>query len=153
GKFSNALAHQGGDLARPVVARGAAYGDFDLDGFPDVLVTTNNGPAYLYHNSGNGNHALRLKLVGQKSNRDGIGALIRLRTPAGWQQQYVKSGSSYCSSSELPVTFGLGPAGAADQVEIHWPSGQIEQLSNVPDGFITVTEGAGITSRRAFTKH
>ena len=148
GKFSNALASQGGDLARPVVARGAAYGDFNLDGFPDVLVTTNNGPAYLYRNSGNGNHALRLKLVGQKSNRDGIGALVRLHTAAGWQQQYVKSGSSYCSSSELPVTFGLGAAGAADQVEIHWPSGQVDRLSQVANGFITVTEGAGVTARR-----
>ncbi len=153
GKFRNATADVGPQLGRRVVARGAAYGDYDLTGFPDILVSTNNGPAYLYYNTGNGNHALRIRTVGVKSNRDGIGALIQLHTASGWQEQYVKSGSSYLSASELPVTFGLGSAAGADTIRLHWPSGEVQTLHNVAGGqFITVTEGVGITARQPLRK-
>ncbi len=149
GKFDNAIAQVGPQLGRPIVARGAAYGDFDLDGTPDLLIATNNGPAYLYLDTGDGRHALRLRTVGVKSNRDGIGARVRVRVGDRWQETVVKSGSSYLSASELPLTFGLGAANRADAIEIHWPSGAVDRLANVAAGqFVTVTEGRGITARQ-----
>jgi hypothetical protein len=147
GRFENAVTLVSEQLARPVVARGAAYGDFDLDGSPDILLSTNGGPAYLYRNSGSTNNAIRLRLVGTTSNRDAIGALVKVHTPNGWQQQYVKSGSSYCSASELPLTFGLAKTAKADEVEIVWPSGKVERIPPITaDEFVTITEGRGITA-------
>ena len=97
-----------------MVARGAAYADFDNDGDLDLVVTTNNGPAHLFRNdNGNRNDMLRLKLVGTHSNRDAIGAKVTLTAAGGMRQlAMVKSGSSYLSQSELPLTFGLGKPGA-----------------------------------------
>jgi hypothetical protein len=147
------VAKSGPELGRAIVARGAAYGDFDLDGYPDLLISTNNGPAYLYRNMGGANHSLRLRTIGVRSDRDGIGALVRVHTSTGWQEEYVKSGSSYCSANELPLTFGLGRDEVADAVEIHWPSGLIERLAKVAgDRFITVTEGRGITAAQPLRK-
>lgn len=127
GKFEqvNAFVH-------PIVARGAAYGDFDHDGDLDVLITTNNGPAYLYRNDGgNRNHWLQLKLIGTKSNRSAIGAVARLTSVGGTQWQTVHSGSSYCSASDLALTFGLGKDLSAAAIEIEWPSGARQKLTNV----------------------
>jgi hypothetical protein len=119
-------------FARAMVARGAAYGDFDRDGDLDVLLSTNNGPAYLYRNDGgNRNHWLQLKLVGSKSNRSAIGAVARVASAGGKQWQTVHSGSSYCSASDLALTFGLGKDAAA-AIEIDWPSGTRQKLTNVP---------------------
>jgi hypothetical protein len=119
-------------FAKPMVARGAAYGDFDRDGDLDILISTNNGPAYLYRNDGgNRNHWLQLKLVGTKSNRDGIGAVVRVTSAGGTQWQTVHSGSSYCSASDLALTFGLGKDASVSAVEIEWPSGTKQKLSNV----------------------
>jgi hypothetical protein len=127
GKFDQAAA-----FTRPLVARGAAYGDFDRDGDLDVLLATNNGPAVLYRNDGGSrNHWLQLKLVGSKSNRDAIGAVARVTSAGGTQWQTVHSGSSYCSASDLALTFGLGKDAAAATVEILWPSGTHQKLSNI----------------------
>jgi len=124
-----------GAFARPLVARGAAYGDFDRDGDLDILVSQNNGPACLYRNDGgNRNHWLQLRLSGSKSNRDGIGAVVRVTSAGGTQAQTVHSGSSYCSSSDLALTFGLGQDAAATAIEIEWPSGARQKLSNVKAG-------------------
>jgi enediyne biosynthesis protein E4 len=121
-----------GVFTQALVARGAAYGDFDGDGDPDVLVSSNNGPAHLYRNDGgNQNHWLQLKLVGTKSNRDGIGATVRVTSPQGKQTQTVHSGSSYCSSSDMAPIFGLGKDQTATLVEIDWPSGKHQKLDNV----------------------
>jgi hypothetical protein len=115
---------------KPMVARGSAYGDFDRDGDLDVLFTTNHGPAYLYRNDGgNRNHWLQLKLAGTKSNRNGIGAVVRVTSAGGTQWQTVHSGSSYCSASDLALTFGLGKDAAASAIEIEWPSGTKQKLS------------------------
>jgi hypothetical protein len=124
------------------VARGAAYGDFDGDGDLDILVSNNNGPAALYRNDGgNRNHWLQVKLTGTKSNRNGIGASVRVTSAQGKQWQSVHSGSSYCSSSDLALTFGLGKDAVANTVEIDWPSGKHQTLSNVKaDQRMAVTE-------------
>jgi len=115
-----------------MVARGAAYGDFDHDGDLDVLFTTNGGPAYLFRNDGgNRNHWLQLKLVGTKSNRSGIGAVARVASQGGTQWQTVHSGSSYCSASDLALTFGLGKDASATSIDIEWPSGTKQHMAGV----------------------
>ena len=155
GKFQEVTAQMGLAFAAPRVARGAAYADIDNDGFLDVLVTTNAGPAFLFHNEGGSNQSLRLKLVGTKSNRDGIGAVVRLTagTEKDKQWKMLRSGSSYLSQSELVLTFGLGAQTKADTVEIQWPSGQVDKLSNVNAGeTITVEEGNGIVANRPYSR-
>ena len=128
-------------FTRAMVARGAAYGDFDRDGDLDVLITANNGPAVLYRNDGGTRrHWLRVRLAGTKSNRDGIGAVVRVMSAGGTQAQTVHSGSSYCSASDLALTFGLGSDSTAS-VEIQWPSGRKQKLDNIKaDQHLTVQE-------------
>jgi len=153
GKFKDEAANAGRDFATPRVARGAAYADVDNDGDLDLLVTTNAGPALLFRNDGGTNHSLRLKLAGTRSNRDGIGATVRVTNGGQQQSQMLRSGSSYLSQSELLLTFGLGPKPDAAEVEISWPSGQVDKLTKVAaDQTITVTEGKGITSARQYSK-
>ena len=153
GKFEEVTAKMGKAFAAPRVARGAAYADIDNDGFPDVLVTTNTGPAILFHNEGGSNRSLRLKLAGTKSNRDGIGAVVRLSSNDGKdvQSKMLRSGSSYLSQSELVLTFGLGKQTKADSIEIHWPSGQVDKLLNVKsEQTITLEEGKGVVGVRPY---
>ena len=156
GKFQETTDSLGSAFASPRVGRGAAYADIDNDGALDLLLTTNGGPAYLFHNSGVTNHSLRVKLVGTKSNRDGIGAVVRVtagKDKQNSQSQILRSGSSYLSQSELVLTFGLGSLTQADTVEIQWPSGQVDKLANISsDQTITVQEGKGIVGSRHYGK-
>jgi hypothetical protein len=152
GKFTEATQSLGRGFAAPRVGRGAAYGDIDNDGALDVLMTTNGGRAYLFHNEGGTNHSLRIKLAGTKSNRDGIGAVITVTSGADKQSKMVRSGSSYLSQSELVATFGLAQKTKADSIEIQWPSGQTDKLTNVNvSETVTVQEGKGITASRPYS--
>jgi hypothetical protein len=152
GKFAEVTKSAGAEFAAARVGRSAAYADVFNTGRLDVLLSTNGGAVHLFRNvaakgsSSGANHSVRLKLVGTKSNRDGIGALVRVTTSDGTQTQMLKSGSSYLAANELVLTFGLGKAAKADGVEIRWPSGQVEKLTNVNAGqTVTMTEGNGIT--------
>jgi hypothetical protein len=144
-KFENVSGGMGAAFNRPIVARGAAYADFDRDGDLDLLISTNHGPAYLFRNDGGTrNHWLCVRLAGTKSNRDGIGAVVRIESASGKQWNTVRSGSSYCSQSDLALTFGLGKdTGATVQVE--WPSGTKQQIGKVAaDQFLVIDETRGI---------
>jgi enediyne biosynthesis protein E4 len=123
----------GESFAAPKVARGAAFGDFDNDGDLDLLLTLCNGPARLYRNDGgNRNNWVSLDLVGSKSNRDGLGALVTVKSKGSAQTAIRKTGSSYCSQSQLRLTFGLGDATSIDAVEVVWPSGERQVFNDVP---------------------
>jgi hypothetical protein len=146
GSFREAAVEAGGAFAEPKVGRGLAVGDFDRDGDLDVLLTTNNGPARLYRNDQlAGNRSIRVRLIGTKSNRDGIGALVRLVHDGVSQAQMVKSGSSYLSQSELPLTFGVARRDRIDQMIVAWPSGRTEEFKNVATGrAYECVEGSGL---------
>jgi enediyne biosynthesis protein E4 len=150
-KFAAVTATSGAALQVPIVGRGAAYGDFDNDGDLDLLITSNNGPARLLRNDGgNGNRWLRVKAVGTTANRDAIGARVRLTREGGAKPAAtVKTGSSYCSQSELPLTFGLGASARAASIEVTWPNGRVETFPGASAGqTVTVQEGKG-TARTA----
>ena len=146
GGFELIPASPGQDLAEPLVGRGAAYADYDRDGDLDVLITTNDGPAKLLRNDGgNASNYLRVRLVGSDSNRSGLGTLLTLASASGQQRQVVRGGSSYCSQSEIVVTFGLGADTAIDLLEAHWPSGQVDRLEGLePNREIVVSEGGAV---------
>jgi len=150
-KFENASHAVGAQFSRPIVARGAAYGDYDRDGDLDVLFTENHGPAYLFRNDGGSrNNFLSIRTRGVKSNRDGIGAVVRIDSASGRQWNTVRSGSSYCSQSDLALTFGLGKDVSVSAIEVEWPSGQKDRIANIPaNQFLTIEEGKGIVSKAA----
>jgi len=155
GKFAEVTKTAGAAFAAARVGRSVAYADVYNNGRLDILMSTNGGPVSLFKNEavGTANRSLRVKLVGTKSNRDGIGAVVRVTTAEGTQTQMLRSGSSYLSASELVLTFGVGQQGKVDALEIRWPSGQVDKLSGVNAGqTVTFTEGKGQTSTRPFGK-
>jgi hypothetical protein len=128
GKFRDIAGEIGGGYDSPKVGRGLVVGDFDHDGDQDLLLTTNNGPAFLYRNDQlSGNRGIRFHLIGTKSNRDAIGANVRIFFNGQTELRVVRSGSSYLSQSELPVTFGVGKQDVIDRVVVEWPSGQNQE--------------------------
>jgi len=147
GKFLDVAADVGGGFEKPKVGRGLATGDFDRDGDLDLLMTTNNGGAYLYRNDVlNGNRSIRFRLVGTKSNRDAIGATVKIFANGQQQMRMVRSGSSYLSQSELPVTFGVGTRDQIERVLIEWPSGRSEEFKQLQAGkTFQVIEDKGLT--------
>jgi hypothetical protein len=132
GKFQDVVSSNGGDFAAPRVGRGLAFADFDRDGDVDLLLTTNNGPGYLFRNDlNNGNRFLRLHLTGIKSNRDAVGAVVRIYLGGEIQMRTVRAGSSYLSQSELSLTFGVGKADRIDRLTVEWPGGSTQEFKNI----------------------
>jgi hypothetical protein len=148
-KFEEKTSKLGAAIQKAMVARGAAYGDFDNDGDLDLLITSNNGPARLLRNDGgNQNNLLRVRTIGAGSNRDGVGGTVAVKLSTGrtlWS--IVKTGSSYCSQSELPLTFGLGKADKVASIDVIWPSGRKETIADInANQVITIQEGKGVVS-------
>src|SRR6202140_2953449 len=152
GKFRDVADGAGGGFETPKVGRGLACGDFDRDGDLDILMTTNNGPAYLYRNDQEGHpRSIRFRLKGTKSNRDAIGSSVRIFYEGQTQSRMVRGGSSYLSQSELPVTFGLGLHEKIDRVVIDWPSGRTEEYKDLRAGkTYNCMETKGINADPAF---
>ncbi len=146
GKFRDVAPEVGAEFNSPKVGRGLACGDFDRDGDVDVLMTTNNGRAYLFRNDQrSGNRRIRFVLTGTKSNRDAIGAVVRIYYNGVTQTRMIKGGSSYLSQSELPATFGLEKHDRVDRVVVEWPSGKTEEFKNLAAGrAYKCTEGRGM---------
>jgi hypothetical protein len=149
GHFEDVSNQVGRDFQHAIVARGAAYADYDRDGDLDMIINNNNGPAVLYANEGgNRNNWLTIRLNGTKSNRSGLGAVVRLQSALGKQWQTMHSGSSYCSQSDLALTFGLRRDRTIDQMIVEWPSGIRQEFKNIAvNQFLTVDESRGIMKR------
>lgn len=143
-RFVDVSAESGTVFQQAWVGRGLASGDLDNDGRVDIVVTTNDGPAYVVRNETNtNNHWLTLNLVGHRSNRDAIGAEVKVTTSQGAQYATVSTAASYLSSSDKRVHFGLGSESVAQSIEIHWPSGIVQTLKNVSaDRILQVDEPA-----------
>ena len=150
GEFDKVSDSLGPDFLRPIVGRGLATADYDNDGDIDI-VTNNRGdfPSLLRNDGGNSNNWLTVQLVGTKSNREGIGASLKLTSEGFAQVEQAKGGMSYMSASDPRIHFGLGRRAKITTLEITWPSGQVDRLTNVPiNQIITVKEGAGIIPRQ-----
>jgi hypothetical protein len=149
GIFENVSDRLGPDFQLPRVSRGAAIADFDNDGDLDILVSNNGQPPQLLRNDGgNANHWLEILLIGTKSNRDGVGARVKLSAGDLVLYDQRKGGMSYQSAQDPRLHFGLGQRTTVDSIEITWPSGMTTKLANVKaDQTIAVKEGVGIVER------
>jgi hypothetical protein len=143
-KFVDVSSISGDVFHQAWVGRGMAIGDIDNDGRMDAVVTTNGGPAHILHNeTATANHWITLHLTGHKSNRDGIGAVVKLTTATGPQWVTATTSSGYLSASDPRVHFGMGASAVADSIEIRWPSGIVQTLTHVQgDRQIQVDEPA-----------
>jgi hypothetical protein len=158
GRFDDVSNDAGAGISAPVAARGCAFGDFDNDGDIDMVVNTvNDFPQLLRCDSRTGNNWIKIKTIGTKSNRSGIGARIKCVTHLpGDKKLYpqideVRSGGGYFSQNDLRVHFGIGKAENVELLEIRWPSGLVETLKDIkPNQVIFVKEGEGIVRTMQF---
>jgi len=151
GRFQEITAQLGHEFARPRVARGAAYADIDNDGDLDLILTSNGGPPALFRNDAATGHGLRVRLVGTRSNRNGLGAVAQVSAAGETQWQMLRSGSSYLSQSERVLTFGLGGHALVDSLEVRWPSGHVDRLEKLrSDQVLTIKEGSGIVGSQPY---
>jgi hypothetical protein len=132
GRFIDVSEEVGQDFQQPLIGRGLAWGDFDRDGDPDLVFTSNNGRPVLFRNDGAASHGwLRVRLRGSSPNVHALGAHVEVRCACGVQQRWMRTGSSYLSQSEFPMLFGLGSCAAADEVRVKWPDGKISTIDQV----------------------
>jgi hypothetical protein len=150
GKFVEVSQQAGNGFKVPYAGRGAAFADFDNDGNIDVVVGNNGDPPLLLHNGGGtGNHFVNFRLAGKKSNRDALGARLRLHAGGIWQIREIAAGGSYLSQSDLRANFGLGRATKADRLEVTWPSGLKQTFSDIAaDGFYLIEEGGQLGNQK-----
>jgi hypothetical protein len=142
GKFAEVGRLAGDGFKTPYAGRGAAFADFDNDGFVDVVVGNNGDAPLLLRNGGNGNHFVNLRLIGNKSNRDAVGARVRVRVNGKWQLREIAGGGSYLSQSDLRANFGVGATTRIERIEIWWPSGTQQTFEHVEaDKFYVIEEG------------
>src|SRR6266567_376016 len=149
GKFEKVSEALGPDFMKPVAGRGLAVADFDNDGDLDLAVNVRGGYPELLRNDGaNANHWLELFLIGAKSNRDGIGATLKLVSEGFTQMKQAEGGTGYMSASDPRIHFGLGQRKTIESLEVTWPSGVVDKLSNIPiNQIVAVKEGGGIVPR------
>lgn len=154
GRFADVSEEVGGAVITPTASRGCAFGDYDNDGMMDILINPVNAvPELLHAESVNQNNWIKIRTIGTKSNRDGIGARIRCVTDDGSQIDEVRSGGSYYSQNDFRVHFGLGKAAKVRSIEIRWPSGQVDTLGEqAANQLITVKEGVGVLPAKVSKK-
>jgi len=152
-RFGDFTGRAGPGFALEKVGRGLVAGDIDNDGDLDLLVTNNGQTADLLRNDGPGGHALVVRLTGTQSNRDGIGARLRLTAAGRTQVREVKAGSSYLGQNDLRQHFGLAEVTRVERLEVSWPSGRVDVVQDLPaDYVVSVREGGGVVDRRAFAR-
>jgi hypothetical protein len=154
GSFADVSQKAGEAVISTNASRGAAFGDYDNDGDVDILINSVNGPPELLRaDSLNQNNWIKIKLVGVKSNRDGIGARIKCVTENGTQIDEVRSGGSYYSQNDLRIHFGLGKNQRVQSLEISWPGGKVDTLRNLAaNQLVVVKEGKGIIQTTTFKR-
>jgi hypothetical protein len=142
GRYRDVSSVAGEIFAKEQVGRGAAFGDWDDDGDPDVLVVNNDDvPNLLENASQNDHHWVLLRLVGRSSNRDGVGALVRVEADGKTQLKELRSGYSYLAANDLRLHFGLGSSERIDRLEVRWPSGVTQVAEDVPlDALVLLRE-------------
>ena len=154
GKFKDVGPASGPGFALKKPSRSLSAGDIDNDGDLDLLIgNVGQTPDLLRNDGGNKNNALLIRTVGSKSNRDGIGARLKLTVGGKILGREVKAGSSYLSQSDLRVHFGMGKTPRAERLEVRWPSGRVDTFEDLEaNEVLTITEGQGVTSRAALRR-
>jgi hypothetical protein len=152
GTFTEVGAQLGSSFAEKRTGRGAAFGDIDNDGDVDVVINNLDGPPQVLRNDGgNVNNSILIKTIGVKSNRDGIGARVKVVAGDLTQIDEVHSGDSYLSQSDLRLQFGVGKATKIDSIEVRWPSGAVDKITGVGvNRILTVKEGQGDIGQKPF---
>jgi len=152
-RFAEVSRQAGPGFAPQTVGRTLITGDLDNDGDVDLVITNNGGPLdVLRNNTARDMHALEVRVVGVKSNRNGIGARVTITAQGRTQMREVKSGSSYLGQNDLRVHFGLGDATRIERIDVRWTAGDVETIRDVAaDQIVTVTEGKGVTARVPFS--
>ena len=152
-RFAEVSRQSGAGFSRDDVGRTLLAGDIDNDGDIDLIVTNNGGPAEVLRNGGGtGRHSIEIRIIGTRSNRDGLGARVTVIAGGRTQVREVKSGSSYLGQNELRLHVGLGEANRVDRIDVRWPAGGNETIRDVAaNQMVTITEGQGLTSRSVYS--